>query len=233
MTFIAEIGINHNGNMDLLQELVRQAAIAGADYAKVQLYNPRELFDNDQERHLIPEAQKCKLGKDNWQSFRQWCHTYGIKPLASAFDLETLEWCKGLDAIKIASRTTKRNPEVLAKALTDFETVFISMGMGLDPRSDLILAKNVNWRKLACVSKYPSLPSDYKEFKYRPEILYDGISCHCIGHENALRAIAHGARIVERHFTLSKALPGSDHILSSTPEEFAELIRVGRGLAAL
>jgi len=230
----AELGINHNGDMNLCHEMIRQAAINGADLAKFQLYEPTILFKD--EPQLIQEAQRCQFTHDEFKRVLDWCDEEDIKPFFSVFDETRLKWTEdaGMDSYKVASRTTARDPE-FCKILNDLnKPLYVSLGMtNFDNKIiDLFGNDNRNIKYLYCVAKYPA---EYNDYKFQPKVYdqydlnnYYGISDHTLGIETSLVAIGRGARFVEKHFTLSKTMEGSDHKCSITPDELHDLVKYGK-----
>jgi sialic acid synthase SpsE len=223
MLFIAEIGLNHNGNWGLCQELIRQASRAGADVAKFQLgwrAGANEI------NHITPE----RLAQ-----VKRWCDYYGIELMCSIFTAEAYAMVRPLDLprYKIASRTVRDDPALVREIAAEGRTTLISLGMWDGP--GLPLEKAANIRYLWCRSRYPCEPHELvgmpPDFRTTP---FDGYSDHAIGIEAALLAIARGASIVEKHFTLDKSdTTIRDHALSATPDEFRTLVQCGRDLHRL
>ena len=224
MEFIAEIGLNYNSNKGLISEMVRLAASAGADFAKLQL------------GWRDKKGEINHLTKDDIYSFIYICEYYQIKPLFSVFHSQAWEMLKSLgkkiDVIKIASRTLKDDKELIEDISRTVERLIISTGM-----ESINEAKNhkINGDFLWCVAKYPALPKDLHsmplDFKLDG---YKGFSDHSQGISASLISIARGAEIIERHFTLDKSdTTIRDHALSSTPEEFNQLVSLGREINKL
>ena len=220
MIFIAEIGLNHNGNLDLCHELIRQAKWAGADIAKFQLgWRDKK----DEINHIPLEALK-QIVKS--------CNYYDIQFMASIFNEEAFELSKKInqDKFKIASRTVVDNPALVEKILNLNKPTFISLGMS--DKENLPFKEYDNVHYLWCKSKYPTFPSDLvdlpKDFKNSK---FDGYSDHSIGIEIPLTAITRGAKIIEKHFTLDKSdTTIRDHSLSATPDEFRTMTTIGRNI---
>jgi N,N'-diacetyllegionaminate synthase len=220
--FIAEIGMNHNGNFGLAYELIKQAKYAGADIAKFQLGwrdKPDEI------NHITPEILR---------QLQRWCDHIGIEFMVSVISESAWEMAKnfGFKTYKIASRTVKEKPDMVREILAQGRPTIISLGMW--EGADLPFPKTSNISYLWCRSKYPCEPWDLvglpKDFSTGP---YDGYSDHTIGIESALIAITRGARIVEKHFTLDKSdRTIRDHALSATPEEFRSMVNIGRDIHA-
>lgn len=229
MIIIAEIGINHNGNIHLAHELIRQARIVGADIAKFQFYDPDKLFGprgSQPNREAYEVALKVTFGFDEAKRLKAWCEEEGIEFMASVFDLERFEWMEelGVRHHKIASRSVA-DRELCERILTTGKETFVSLGMW---EGEEMPYKARNARYLYCVSKYPCEYKDLKLPRSFRESIYEGFSDHTIGIEASLVAVGRGARILERHFTLSKALEGPDHICSLTPDELATLVTYAR-----
>ena len=220
MKFIAGIGLNHNGNLDLCHELIRQAKWAGADIAKFQLgWRAKK----DEINHISLEALKQIVES---------CNYYDIQFMASIFNEEAFELSKKInqDKFKIASRTVVDNPALVEKILKLNKPTFISLGMS--DKENLPFKEYDNVHYLWCKSKYPTFPSDLvdlpKDFKNSK---FDGYSDHSIGIEIPLTAITRGAKIIEKHFTLDKSdTTIRDHSLSATPDEFRTMTTIGRNI---
>lgn len=243
---IAEIGINHNGEMKLARRLIREAKKSGADAVKFQLYDPRKLFAD--EPALLSEALKCSLSYDQWSMLVRSARELGIDISASVFDLERFQWLKEIKPpwYKIASRTFK-DTGFIKSIIGEARLTYISLGM-YDPgdRNESILFKDYskrNVRFLQCISEYPArLKTGHlrawesmqnHRCRYFGDNKIAGYSDHNIGIETSLWAIAHGAKVIEKHFTLDKRMKGSDHICSMTPEELKVLRALAPGLEDL
>jgi len=212
---ISEIGINHNGDFRYIQELVRQSAIGGADYAKFQLYSSMRVFgDESRKRNEFTFEQVKRIS--------QICRFYGIAFLASVFDEERIEWCEelGMTAYKLASRTVVKEPELCEQVLKLGKPTFVSLGCWEEQRLPFSRYDNVKY--FNCVFKYPTTCFDYQ----RPRPYVDpviGLSDHSYGVGYCLYNIAHGASHVEKHFTLDKTMAGNDHIGSMDLAELRAL----------
>lgn len=224
MLFVAEIGMNHDGNFDLAYELIRQAREAGADIAKFQF----GWRDGVGEINHIDRARASQL--------REWCDYWSIEMMASVITEPALELAHEarLERYKIASRTVRDDPEFCRRILAERKETFVSLGMWEqqefpfgDPDGAL--------RYVYCRSVYPTYPRDLDTFPGRfGRSGYYGYSDHLHGIEGCLLAVARGAQYIEKHFTLNKTSPViRDHALSATPDEFAALTRLGRPVAKL
>jgi sialic acid synthase SpsE len=221
MLFIAEIGLNHNGNFGLVYELVRQAASSGADIAKFQL------------------GWRCGAGEINridegvLAHIIRCCDHVEIEPMFSIITDEAWELAKKFEfkRYKIASRTVNDNPALVEEIIATGKEVFISLGMWEGEGLPFDHADNVKY--LWCKSNYPAHPWELaslpKDFTRTP---FAGYSDHSVGLAVPLLAISRGAQVIEKHFTLDKSdVTIRDHALSATPLEFAELTRTGREIA--
>jgi len=229
MIIIAEIGINHNGSIHVAHELIRQARIAGADIAKFQFYDPYKIFGPEGSHpsaDALAQALTVQFGFDEARQLKRWCDEEGIEFMASAFDVERFEWMRelGVERHKIASRSVE-NTELCRRVIATGQETFVSLGFWSGDTAPFDAA---NVRYLHCVPKYPCDLADVNLPKSFGDSIYDGFSDHTIGIEAALAAVGRGARIIEKHFTLNKGLPGPDHVCSATPEELAELSRLAR-----
>lgn len=221
MLFIAEIGMNHNGNLDLAYELIKQAKYAGADIAKFQL----GWRDGKDDINHIDEQALIKL--------RKWCDYFEIEFMVSIITEEAFELAKTVNFkyYKVASRTVKDNLALVKKIVAEGKETFISLGMW--EGSELPIKGNGNIKYLWCMSKYPTTPWDLTDLpKNFTDSPYSGYSDHTIGIEVPLLAISRGAEIIEKHFTLDKSdTTIRDHVLSATPDEFRIMTSLGRVIA--
>ena len=229
MIIIAEIGINHNGSIDLAHELIRQAKIAGADVAKFQFYDPYKIFGPQgsfPNADALAQALTVQFGFAQAQQLHAWCGQEGIEFMASVFDLERFGWTEtlGVRRHKIASRAAQ-DRELCERILATGQDTLVSLGFWQGER---VPYDHANARYLYCVPKYPCPYEDVDLPRSFGDSIYAGFSDHTIGIEAALVAVGRGARIIEKHFTLNKGLPGPDHVCSATPDELAELSRLAR-----
>lgn len=220
MIFIAEIGMNHNGNLDLAYELIRQAKYSGADIAKFQLG-----WRDD-------EDGINKLDKPILLQLKKWCDYFGIEFMVSIIRDDSFELAKDIpfNSYKVASRTVRDNLELVKKIVSMKKQTFISLGMW--EGDSVPIKKDDNIKYLWCKSIYPATPWDLIDLpKNFSDTIYDGYSDHSIGIETPLIAISRGAQIIEKHFTLDKSdTTIRDHALSATPLEFETMVKIGRDI---
>jgi sialic acid synthase SpsE len=223
LEIIAEIGQNHNGDMTLARRLIAEAKAAGASVAKFQVYDARALFPKEGNEWFDYNC-RTELRRADVEMLAAECARVGIEFMASAFDGERVGWLDqvGSRRYKIASRSVKDRALIDACASTG-RRLIVSLGMwdeqGLP---EIRAAGGVDY--LYCISKYPTPLSDVKlgtvDFTR-----HSGFSDHTVGVEASMAALARGARIIEKHFTLDKTMYGPDHACSMTPEELSALSR--------
>jgi N,N'-diacetyllegionaminate synthase len=224
MMFAAEVGLNHDGNFNLAYELIRQAKMAGATIAKFQ-FGWRNKPD---EINCIDLARARQL--------KEWCDYWDIEMMASIITEDALDLARALSLrrYKIASRTVVDKPELCRAVMAEGKETFVSLGMW-DKDGFPFGPPTPNLRYIYCRSQYPTYPQDLRGFPGGfDEAGFYGYSDHCQGTSACLLALSRGARYIEKHITLNKTSQViRDHVLSATPDEFAELVRVGWPLARL
>lgn len=242
---IAEIGANHNGDMALARKLIDAAKTAGADAAKFQSWG-KGLFARcvyDSAEGLEAQVEKYAVARDEMEALAAYCRDAGIDFISTPCSVEEVEHLNGLNppSIKIASMDLN-NPEMLIAAAETGRRVIFSTGFGSMGEIEQAVryiedAGNRDIVILHCVALYPP-PSDRiinlrnmdtiaRAFGYPV-----GYSDHTIGIEIPLAAIALGAAVIEKHFTLDKTMEGWDHAVSADPDEMAAIARAGERIPA-
>ena len=218
LVFIAEIGLNYNGNFDLCFELIKQAKLSGADIVKFQL-GWRD------KKGEINQLDKIKI-----RELINWAKYFEIELLFSIISWEALDLIKKFNfkRYKVASRTVKYDIKLVNKIIQEKKETIISLGMW-DKNKKPPFKENKNISYLWCESKYPTHPLDLRKLpKNFNKSIFSGYSDHSIGIETCLIAITRGANIIEKHFTLDKSNTTiRDHSLSATPDEFRQLVNIG------
>ena len=228
---IAEIGENHMGDMERAKKMVAEAARAGVDMVKFQSYLAAEVADTDPEKEWFAQVQ---LSDEAHYKLKECAEQHGVEFLSSPFSLNRAKLlCEGLGLKKIKIGSS----ELLNFSLLDYvnqhaTTVFLSTGMATLEEIRLALTHLGKARTcyiMHCVTQYPAKAEDANlhaittlktEFPHH----HIGYSDHTIGIQAALTAMALGAEVVEKHLTLDKSLPGTDHILSADPDELRRLV---------
>lgn len=220
--------MNHNGNIDLCNELIRQAKSSGASIAKIQLgwrSQPGEI------NHITgSDLQKIF----NYSSF------VGIDLMASIITEEAFKLAVQFPFkyYKVASRTTLNDDHLTKQIIELGLPTFISHGMSKTLDKSFRSLPNVF--NLWCKSSYPAYIDDLlsadiqfpQRFGHHQDFI--GYSDHCLGLSACFVALARGAQIIEKHFTLDKSDTHiRDHALSATPVEFSHLVSYGREIHSL
>jgi len=233
---IAEIGNNHEGDIQLAKRLINLAAEAGAHVAKFQTIDPHRLVHKT-DSSRFRQLQKFALSRQDHEDLALAAEAAGIMFMSTPFHLDAVKWLKDLvPAFKIASGDNNFDPLLQAVATTG-KPVVMSTGMttaaDVDHACSVILeswgAQNVNpgLSLLHCVSAYPAPISDVNLASIR--FLQErcdaaGYSDHTLGIEVAVMSVAAGARVVEKHFTIDKQYSDfRDHALSADQDEFKQL----------
>ena len=229
MEIIAEIGQNHNGNMSVARRLIAEAKECGADVAKFQLYDAKALFPKEGNLWFEYNCQ-TELSRADVDTLAAECDRIGIEFMASVFDTERIAWLEavGVKRHKIASRSIK-DPALVEGVAATGKPLLVSLGMW-DGKGVPKIKTPGKVEFLYCVSKYPTELSDL-HFGDVDFSRYGGFSDHTIGIDAAVIAMSRGAKIIEKHFTMDKALYGPDHSGSMTPSELAELSRFRNSLS--
>lgn len=246
-TFIvAEVGINHNGDMGLARELIIAAAEAGADSVKFQNYKAedfiedRNLFlDYKSQNNIMREPQydifkRCELNTDQLADLKNLCDSLGILFHSTPTNVDGIN-----DLLEIGCTVLKNGSDYLtnldlirAMGETGLLTV-ISAGMATISEIDEAILTyratgNDNLILLHCTSSYPVQPNDVNLNRIKTlRDVFDvevGFSDHSIGTTAAIGAVIMGACWIEKHFTLDKGLAGPDHWFSADCKEFSELV---------
>jgi len=229
---IAEIGENHIGNMELAKKMIKEAAKAGADIVKFQSYLSDEVKDTDPEKEWFSKVQ---LSDDAHYELKELAEKNKVEFLSSPFSLNRAKFlCENLELkkIKIASSEMLNIP-LLKYVNKHAETVFLSTGMSTINEIKKASSNLNNVEELYllhCITQYPTKPEDANllaitTLKNSFPMYKIGYSDHTIGILAAIISVALGAKVVEKHFTIDKNLPGTDHILSADPNELKELIK--------
>ena len=248
---IAEIGVNHNGDVNLAHRMIDAARGAGADAVKFQTYRTDDLVTADAQKAAYQAEttgsgtqaemlRRLELPIEAFSELRNHCVSVGIDFMSTAFDAESLE-----AVISLAPTCLKwpsgelNNTALLRQAARSKLPVMLSTGMGSlteisvavdqlasEGTSDIII--------LQCVSNYPAriedqnlrvIPALSKVFG-RPV----GLSDHTIGPFAAIAGLALGMAVLEKHFTLDRRMEGPDHAASIELDQFVEMVRVIRAI---
>ena len=250
MTFIiAEIGVNHNGSVELAKKMVDVIASSGCNCAKFQTFKSENLVNKDaqmaqyQKENLknnstqLEMLKKLELKKEDFIELKKYCESKNVMFLSTPFDLESCDFLNslGMEIFKIPSGEITNLP-YLRKINSFKKDIILSTGMANieEIKEALKVLKDCKVSLLHCTTQYPTPYEDVnlkametlkKEFN-----LPVGYSDHTQGIEIPIAAVAMGAEIIEKHFTLDKNMIGPDHKASLEPDELAQMVKSIRNI---
>lgn len=244
---IAEAGVNHNGDMEIAKKLIDVAKESGADIVKFQTGMPHKVTSKYAKQAeyqtvntKIEESQLDMLKKlhfptyEAFEEISDYCKEVGIEFLSTPFEVESVQYLSGLDMNywKIPSGEITNLPYLLEIAKTP-KPVILSTGMSTMEEVETAVAflkeHGLNdISLLQCTTEYPA-PYEDVNLRVIPEMAKKfgvkvGLSDHTPGIAVSTAAVAMGASIIEKHFTLDKELPGPDHKASLEPQELKDLV---------
>jgi len=243
---IAEAGVNHNGNLELARELIDVAVEAGCDAVKFQTFKTEkvcsplapkadyQLRTSAAEESQIEMIRKLELPFEAFRELHRYCSDREIIFLSTPFDYESADLLAELPvpAFKIPSGEItnlffleyiggKGRPLIVSTGMATMEEVATAV-------ETIRATGNREMLLLQCVSNYPAAPSSMNlRAMHTLEEAFGvavGLSDHTVGTEVAFAAVALGACVIEKHFTLSQELPGPDHRASLEPKDLARLV---------
>lgn len=250
---IAEAGVNHNGDINLAFRLIEKAKESGADYVKFQTFIPELLVSKDakkadyQVKNTDEGGQQGMLRKlaltfNDFHALNDYCKQLSIGFLSTGFDEESVKFIDslGVDFHKVPSGEITNLPYlqlissfgkkvILSTGMADFEEVRTAVDIlcsGSLTKSDIIV--------LQCTTEYPA-PAEEANLLSIVTLKKDlgvetGYSDHTQGIEIPIAAVALGATVIEKHFTLDRMMPGPDHKASLEPAELKEMVRCIRNV---
>jgi len=251
---IAEAGVNHNGDIAKAKALIDKGAEAGVDYVKFQTFKAANLVTKQAKRAAYQDKntqnndsqyemlKKLELSQAVHQELIDYCAQKGVKFLSTGFDFESLEFLAGL-GITIAKVPSGEitNLPYLRKVAALFPEVILSTGMAtieeIKDAVKVLTDNGVNKDKITvlhCNTEYPTPMEDVNlraMLHIQQEVgIAIGYSDHTLGIEVPIAAVALGATVIEKHFTLDKTLPGPDHKASLEPEELKAMVMAIRNI---
>lgn len=245
---IAEAGVNHNGSLELAKELIDVAALAGADYVKFQTFKADKLVTREAKRAEYQQKnqpgessqydmlKKLELSEEAHHILFDYAKSKDIKFLSTGFDVESIDFLNslGIDLFKVPSGEITNKP-YLVHISTLNKPVVLSTGMAtleeVGQAIEVLLQKGLkkeNLTVLHCNTEYPT-PMEDVNLRAMLSMASEfdvsiGYSDHTLGIEVPIAATALGARIIEKHFTLSNEMEGPDHKASLEPKELKDMI---------
>lgn len=242
---VAEMSANHNGNFNRAKDIIKAAAESGADAIKVQTYTPDTItIDSDKpafrtkgiwEGRTLYELYGKAYTPWEWQAeLQQYAHECGIEFFSSPFDLTAIDFLEDMNvpAYKVASfeindipfirkiaRTGK--PIIISTGIAYLEDIDLAVRTCLDEGNEKVIL-------LKCISAYPA-PYENMNLNVIPNMAETfncicGLSDHSMGTEIAVAAVALGAKVIEKHFTLNRSDGGEDSQFSMEPYEFRNMV---------
>ncbi len=244
---IAEIGVNHNGDLELAMKAIESAKRAGADCVKFQTFKADQIALQDapkaayqlrttpQSESQIQMLKKLELPFEAYLEIIKLCKKLNIIFLSTPYNYSDVDFLESLDvlAYKIASGQVielsfleyvakKKKPILLSTGMATLAEVDTAVNTILKTGNDSLIL-------LQCTTNYPSRLEDANllAMKTMGQAFHSitGYSDHTQSNTACIAAIALGANVIEKHFTLDKTLPGPDHSTSANPAEFAELVK--------
>ena len=251
---IAEAGVNHNGDINLAKELINIASDANADYIKFQSFKAENLATKEAEKSDYQKSntknndtqynmlKSLELSKKDHIELINYCHYKDIKFLSSAFDLDSLDFLLKLECelIKIPSGEIN-NYYYLEKISHQEIPVILSTGMStineIESAIKILTSNKLSINDITilhCNTEYPTPMIDVNlkaMLKIKERFNVDiGYSDHTLGIEVPIAAVALGARVIEKHFTIDRSLKGPDHACSLEPLELKNMIDAIRNI---
>ncbi len=242
---IAEAGLNHNGSIEIAKKLIDVAAIAGANAVKFQKRTVEKLAVEsalNAKDDRVPEFGKTyreirehlEFTLDQYRELKQYAESRGLDFMATAFDTDAVDFLEelGLAFYKLASHSLT-NFELLDYLARLKKPTVLSTGMAeleeIDQALEIFRRHNAPLSLMHCVSAYPtplkecnlSMIAVLRE-RYGLAVGYSG---HELGYLPTVTAVAIGAQLVERHYTLDKTMMGFDHKMSLSPDELVAMVR--------
>jgi N,N'-diacetyllegionaminate synthase len=248
VNIIAEAGVNHNGSIAKAKKLALEAKKTGADFVKFQIFNPDEIalsnlkktayqkkntnYESDNQYDML---KKLSLSHGDFNKLIKYCKKIDIKFLASVFDIISLNYLKNKSKIIKIGSSEISNFFLLKKVAKLNKKLIISTGMcdftSIKKALNLLYKNGQEKKKITllhCNSAYPTPLSDaniltMNKLKNIFKVSI-GYSDHTLGKETVYAAVALGAEVIEKHFTLNKNLKGPDHKISLDLNEFKEMV---------
>lgn len=241
---IAEIGNNHNGDILLAKRLVDKAVWAGADCVKFQMRHLDDLYHNAGDANDVSEdlgsqyvldlLAKFQLENDDLVEVFDYCCELGVIPLCTPWDKHSVQFLEryGVEGYKVSSADLT-NHDLLLEIASTGKPMICSTGMSseheIGAAVDLLHRHGAQFILMHCNSTYPAPFKDINlRYLKRLQELSSfsvGYSGHERGYNVAVAAVALGARVVEKHFTLDRSMEGNDHKISLLPDEFQRMVQ--------
>jgi N,N'-diacetyllegionaminate synthase len=251
---IAEAGVNHNGRLDLAFQLIDVAVNAGADAVKFQTFQSRKEISrycekaeyqkaaSERPESLLEMAIRLELDDDAHRQLFAYCGRKGILFLSSPFEADSIDFLDrlGVGIMKVSSGQVTNLP-FLRKIGALRKEIILSTGMAtlaeVKTALEVLIAMGTPKEAITVLHCTTAYPTPFEDVNLRAMVtLRDafgvtvGYSDHTLGIEVAVAAVALGARVIEKHFTLDRSMEGPDHQASLEPAELAAMVAVIRNI---
>ena len=251
---IAEAGVNHNGDINLAKKLIDEAVKAGADAVKFQTFKAENLVsknakkadyqventgNNESQYEMI---KKLELSFDDFIELKKYCDEKGIMFLSTPFDDESIEFLNnlGIEIFKIPSGEITNLP-YLRKIGKLEKKVILSTGMAdlgeIEDALDVLINSGTKKENITVLHANTEYPTPFEDVNLKAmqtiSCAFDvdvGYSDHTMGIEVPIAAVAMGAKVIEKHFTLDRNLEGPDHRASLEPDELKAMVSTIRNI---
>lgn len=246
---IAEAGVNHNGSLELAKQLINEAQKSGADYVKFQTSEKPETVMSKfaqmadyqktnigKEESQLDMVKKLRLTFSDFEAIKEHADRVGVKFLSTPFDLQSVDFLVklGVEYMKVPSGELTNLP-YLRKIAQQKKTVIMSTGMctlgEVEAALNVLEQNGLNDEQISLLHCNTEYPTPFVDVNLKAMVamkecfgLRVGYSDHTEGIEVPIAAVALGAEIIEKHFTLDKTLPGPDHIASLEPDELKAMV---------
>ena len=246
---IAEAGVNHNGSLEMALQLIDVAVAAGADAVKFQTFKAEKIIavsapkagyqkeTTGSDESQLEMVKKLELDETAHIRLYQYCQDKGIQFLSTPFDLESIDLLNrlGLEIFKIPSGEITNLP-YLRKLGALKKRLIMSTGMAdlgeIEDALDVLTESGTSLENITVLHCNTEYPTQFEDVNLRAMLTiqnaFSGISVgysdHTLGIEVPIAAVAMGARVIEKHFTLDRNLPGPDHRVSLEPPELSAMI---------
>jgi N,N'-diacetyllegionaminate synthase len=251
---IAEAGVNHNGDLEIAKKLIDAAKDCGADAVKFQTFKAEKLVSKKAEKAEYQKnttdykesqyemIKKLELSYENHKTLRSYCSEKGIQFLSSPFDLESIDLLSelGLEILKVPSGEITNLP-YLSKIGKLNKKVIISTGMTnlgeIEDALNIIISNGTSKDKITILHCNTEYPTPYEDVNLKAMLTIKnafnvrvGYSDHTQGIEVPIAAVAIGAEVIEKHFTLDNNMEGPDHKASLEPKELKKMVNSIRNI---
>jgi N,N'-diacetyllegionaminate synthase len=251
---IAEAGVNHNGRLDLALRMIDVAVQCGADAVKFQTFKSHkeisryaekaeyQKITTDKSESFLEMAVKLELDEDEHRQLFAYCQKKGIIFLSTPFESESIDFLHslGLDTLKISSGQIDNLPYLRQIGGLGAKLI-LSTGMAtlteVSKALDVLISRGTKKKNITVLQCTTAYPVAYEEVNLKAMLTMRdslgvkvGYSDHTMGIEVSVAAVAMGAEVIEKHFTLDKNMEGPDHLASLEPDELQAMVTAIRNI---